>query len=112
MIVSHSEPVATGNDKSLFRIIGNPDVGRISVIGCFTDLNQEARSICIFDSKDLSKRFHLVEVDGFFSKEEVVEFIDKLKKTPKAKIRDVDYLGSFPAPISLLDYQNKNNDIK
>lgn len=104
MIVSHSEPVPTGNDKSLFRIIGNPDVGRISVLGCLTDLNKQARSICIFDSKDLSKRFHLVEVDGFFSKEEASDFIDKLRKASKAKIRDVDYLGSYPAPITLLDY--------
>jgi chorismate mutase / prephenate dehydratase len=105
MIVSHSEPTPTENDKSLFRITGNPDVGRISVINCFSDLKQQARSMCIFDSKDLSQRFHLIEVDGFFDKETAVEFIITLKKTFKEKIFDADYLGSYPAPISLLDYQ-------
>lgn len=107
MIVSHSEPVPTGNDKSLFKIIGNPDVGRISVIACFTDLKQQARSLCIFDSKDLSKRFHLIEVNGFFNKDDIAGFADNLQATSNGKIREVDYLGSYPAPIDLLDYVNK-----
>ncbi len=107
MIVSHSKPVPTGSDKSLFRIIGSPDVGRISIITCFTDLKQHARSLCILDSKDLSMRFHLIEVDGFFNTQEVADFINNLKKTSNGKILDVDYLGSYPAPINLLDYQSQ-----
>ncbi|MFT6072106.1 MAG: chorismate mutase [Alphaproteobacteria bacterium] len=107
MIVSHSKPVATDDDKSLFKISGNPDIGRISVINCFGELQQTARSVSIFDSKDLSQRFHLIEVDGFFDETTIPDFSKKLKNTSKGKILDIDYLGSYPAPINLEDYQKK-----
>jgi hypothetical protein len=108
MIVSHSIPEYTGDDKTLFKITSNSDVGRISVINCFVDLNQQARSICIFDSKDLSHRFHLIEVNGFFDKQSATEFMDTLKNNFKEKLLEVDYLGGYPAPISLLDYQKSD----
>jgi chorismate mutase / prephenate dehydratase len=108
MIVSHSDPLPSGNDKTLFKITGNPDVGRISVIGCFTELKQKARSLCIFDSKDLSQRFHLIEVEGFFDKQNILDFADNLQNTSNGKILGVDYLGSYPAPIDLLDYVNQS----
>lgn len=105
MIVSNSEPVETGNDKSLFRIFSNPDVGRVTVVGFFNELKKHSRSICIYDTKDLAKRFHLIEVEGFFNKDSLSIFIETLKKNSSGKIRDIDYLGSYPVPISLLDYQ-------
>jgi chorismate mutase len=106
MIVSQSNPVKTDKDKSLFTITSNPDTGRISVINCFNELNQQANSISVHDSKDLSHRYHLIEIDGFFEESEVHEFCQNLQNISQEKIHAVNFLGSYPAPINLEDYNN------
>lgn len=105
MIVSLSEPTPSDNDKTLFKVIGNPDIGRGTMINCLSDLNKQARSVSMVDSKALSQKFHLIEINGFYNKQTAVDFMNTLKQNFKDKILDVDYLGSYPAPISLLDYQ-------
>ena len=46
-------------------------------------------------------------MNGFFNKDDIAGFADNLQATSNGKIREVDYLGSYPAPIDLLDYVNK-----
>jgi hypothetical protein len=105
MIVSHNKPVKTEHDKSLFKITSNPDVGRVSVINCFNDLEQQATSVSVYDSKDLSYRYHLIEVESFFDMSDGQLFCENLKNISHEKIYAADYLGSYPAPINLEDYK-------
>lgn len=104
MVVSKAQPVKTGDDKSLFKVTGSPDVGRVSITSCFAELGYQAHSIAIFDANDLSKRYHLIEVDGFFLSEEIVTFAASLKTSSVNKIFEVDYLGSYPAPVDIRDF--------
>lgn len=108
MVISSNKPIETGDDKSLFKVMGSPDVGRVSIANCFADLQQEALSLCIFDAGDLSQRFHLIEVNGFVQENYIQDFITRLKECSGSKILDVEYLGSYPAPINLHDFELEN----
>jgi|GEM_PF-4232196 len=104
MVLSKSKPIATDNDKSLFKISSDPNIGRISIINCFNELSLTAQSLTIYDATDLSQRFHLIEVDGFFSVPDAENLCQALENTAKKHIISANYLGSYPAPILLDDF--------